>query len=102
VLARINRELGANFDLHGFQHEVRWSAGEQRIEMHLRADYRHGVRIADAGIDVEFRSGETIWTESSHKFTLEGLSIMARQAGFRQEACWVNHEWPFAECLWVV
>jgi L-histidine Nalpha-methyltransferase len=102
LLARMNRDLGANFDLHGFRHAVRWCEREQRIEMHLRARYRHTVRIPVAGIDVYFRPGETIWTESSHKFTVDGLHAMADRAGFRQEACWVNEDWPFAECLWIV
>ena len=102
LLARMNGELGANFDLRAFHHEARWCGREQRIEMHLRTRYRHTVHIPGAGIDVSFRPGETIWTESSHKFTIEGLHAMAERAGFRQEACWVNEQWPFAECLWVV
>jgi L-histidine N-alpha-methyltransferase len=102
LLARMNRELNANFDLYGFHHEVRWCDREQRIEMHLRAQYAHVVQVPAAGIDVRFRSGETIWTESSHKFTLERLRATAAEAGFRQEICWTNQEWPFAECLWSV
>jgi len=101
LLARMNRELGANFDLPSFEHEVRWCEDEQRIEMHLRARYSHTVRIPGAGIDVYFRSGETIWTESSHKFTVEGLRTLAERTGFHQQECWVNDVWPFAECLWV-
>jgi L-histidine Nalpha-methyltransferase len=102
LLARMNRELGANFDLHGFRHEVRWAEAEQRIEMHLRSEYLHTVQIPAAQIEVQFLSGETIWTESSHKFTTEGLEAMAAAAGFQPEACWVNSDWPFAECLWAV
>jgi dimethylhistidine N-methyltransferase len=102
LLVRMNRELNANFDVRGFHHEARWCEREQRVEMHLRARYRHTVRIPGAGIDVYFRPGETIWTESSHKFTVEGLHSMAQRTGFRHEACWVNEVWPFAECLWVV
>jgi L-histidine Nalpha-methyltransferase len=100
VLARMNRELGANFDLHAFDHEARWSAGEQRIEMHLRAQYQHRVQIPLADVEIRFDSGETIWTESSYKFTTGGLRAMAASAGFREEECWVNDEWAFAECLW--
>lgn len=102
LLARMNRELGANFDLRAFEHEVRWSEQEQSIEMHLRARYSHTVRIPGADIDVYFRSGETIWTESSHKFTVDRLRAIAKYSGFRPQECWVNHVWPFAECLWVV
>ena len=102
LLARINRELGADFDLRAFHPEVRWCEREQRIEMHLRSQYQHAVHIPGAGIDVHFNSGETIWTESSHKFTLDGLAALAVTTGFQQEAGWVNDEWPFAECLWAV
>jgi uncharacterized SAM-dependent methyltransferase len=101
LLARINRELGANFDLHAFDHEARWCVQNQRIEMHLRAQYQHRVQIPMADIEARFDSGETIWTESSYKFTTISLQELAAASGFREEACWVNHEWPFAECLWV-
>jgi L-histidine Nalpha-methyltransferase len=102
LLARINRELGANFDLRAFHPEVRWNEDEQRIEMHLRSQYQHVVEIPGAGIKVHFSSGEMIWTESSHKFTTAGLEGLAEASGFRNEACWVDEEWPFAECLWAV
>jgi L-histidine Nalpha-methyltransferase len=102
LLARINRELGANFDLRAFRPEVRWCEQEQRIEMHLRSQYQHAVQIPKAEVEVHFRSGETIWTESSHKFTLDGLAALAATCGFRHEVRWVDEEWPFAECLWAV
>jgi dimethylhistidine N-methyltransferase len=102
VLARMNRELSADFDLRAFDHEVRWNESQKRIEMHLRSRYRHTVGIPRAGIDTTFVSGETIWTESSHKFTVGDLQIMADVSGFRSEACWVANDWPFAECLWGV
>jgi L-histidine Nalpha-methyltransferase len=102
LLARINRELGSDFDLGGFDHEVRWCEHEQRIEMHLRARYAHTVHIPGAGIDVSFSSGETIWTESSHKYTVDRLCSLAEESGFRQQECWVDDAWPFAECLWIV
>jgi dimethylhistidine N-methyltransferase len=102
LLARINRELGADFDLRAFRPEVRWNEDEQRIEMHLRSQYRHAVKIPGARIEVHFRSGETIWTESSHKFTIAGLEALAEASGFRHETCWVDEGWPFAECLWAV
>jgi dimethylhistidine N-methyltransferase len=102
LLARMNRELGANFDLRAFRPEVHWNEDEQRIEMHLRSQYRHAVKIPGAGIEAHFRSGETIWTESSHKFTIAGLEALAEASGFRHETCWVDEDWPFAECLWAV
>jgi uncharacterized SAM-dependent methyltransferase len=50
---------------------------------------------------VAFEEGETIWTESSHKYTLADVLRMAQLSGFRCEAQWVDTEWPFAENLWI-
>jgi L-histidine Nalpha-methyltransferase len=100
VLARINRELGGNFDLRNFEHEVRWNDEHRRIEMHLRCTRRQKVEIPEADLRVEIHAGETIWTESSHKFRLEELRSIASRAGFTAHACWTDNEWPFAECLW--
>ena len=69
------------------------------VEMHLRSKRRQMVSIPAAELDVEFLEGETIWTESSHKYSTEEIFQMARDAGFRCEAQWVDQEWPFAENL---
>ena len=102
LLARLNRELGADFDLRRFRHLARWSPTERRIEMHLVSQVRQRVTIAELGLGVSFERGETIWTESSHKFTLAELPGMAAGAGFVPVAQWVDQEWPFAENLWAV
>ena len=102
LLARINRELGADFDLSNFSHEARWCASERRIEMHLCSLASQVVTIPGADCRVSFEQGETIWTESSHKFMPDELSQMAVHAGFICEAQWIDEEWPFAENLWVV
>jgi uncharacterized SAM-dependent methyltransferase len=60
------------------------------------------VRVPGAGIMVEFREGETIWTESCHKYDVDELREMAARAGYRCEAQWVDQEWPFAHSLLVV
>ena len=99
LLGRINRELDADFDLSQFAHEVRCNETERRIEMHLRARSQHTVHIPRAEMEVSFRSGETIWTESSHKYRLEEVVEMATRAGFRCEAQWVDCDWPFAQSL---
>jgi dimethylhistidine N-methyltransferase len=99
LLARVNRELGADFDLSLFQHEARWNDAERRIEMHLRASETHSVRIPLAGLTVRFREGETIWTESSHKYRTDEVCRMAERSGFRCEAQWEDQEWPFATSL---
>lgn len=101
VLARVNRELGANFDLALFEHIAPYKPPERRIEMHLRARRAHTVNIAGIGIEVHFHENETIWTESSHKFNLDELLQMAANTGFRCEAQWVDREWPFAQNLWI-
>lgn len=102
VLARLNRELGGEFDLKTFAHEARYDSAETRVEMHLRSEKAQKVRIERLDTVVEFASGETIWTESSYKFDVQQLSAMAGAAGFAVEQEWVDQEWPFAEMLWRV
>jgi dimethylhistidine N-methyltransferase len=102
LLARINRELNGNFNLRNFRHEARWNASDSRIEMHLRSLGLQIVDIPGARSRVAFDHGETIWTESSHKFETGQLSRLAEQAGFIDCARWIDREWPFAECLWMV
>lgn len=101
LLARINRELNANFELRNFRHEARWLANERRIEMHLCSTARQVVDIPGAGCRAKFNGGETIWTESSHKFETDDLHHLAGQTGFVSIARWVDAEWPFVESLWI-
>ena len=101
LLARINRELDADFNLRRFCHVIRYASAAQRIEMHLRSRIRQTVNIRKAGLVVEFARGETICTETCHKFRREQICEMARQTGFRLVAQWVDQEWPFAESLLV-
>lgn len=99
LLARINRELDADFDLGQFSHVVRINPQARSVEMHLRSGRRQRVSIPAADLQVEFLEGETIWTESSHKYSTEEIFQMARDAGFRCEAQWIDAQWPFAENL---
>jgi L-histidine Nalpha-methyltransferase len=99
LLARINRELGANFDLASFRHEARYNTEHRRVEMHLRSLRDQVVTIPRADCTVPFRKDETIWTESSHKYRLEDISPMAQRNGFRCDAQWLDEKWPFAESL---
>jgi len=71
------------------------------VEMHLLSKRRQIVSIPAAEVVVEFEEGETIWTESSHKYALAEIYETARQAGFRCEVQWVDEQWPFAENLLV-
>src|SRR6266699_514978 len=99
LLARINRELGADFDLNCFQHEARWNYAERRIEMHLRSLRRQTVRIPAASLRVMLDEDETIWTESSHKYRADEIPGMAERTGFRCDGQWIDREWPFAQNL---
>ena len=101
LLARINRELGGDFVLGQFSHQVRYDKKERRIEMHLRSERRQSVSIPASELTCTFREGETIWTEACHKFCLEEIRKMAQNTGFVSVAQWVDHEWPFAESLWI-
>jgi dimethylhistidine N-methyltransferase len=99
LLARINRELGADFDLGQFAHVARINREARSVEMHLRSKRRQTVRIPAADLRVEFLEGETIWTESSHKYSADEVFQMARDAGFCCQAQWIDEQWPFAESL---
>src|SRR5947209_16956458 len=77
LLARINRELGADFDLRCFRHEALWNFAERRIEMHLRSTRRQTVRIPAANLRIVLDEDETIWPESSHKYQADEVPAMA-------------------------
>ncbi|HMK21767.1 MAG TPA: L-histidine N(alpha)-methyltransferase [Terriglobales bacterium] len=99
LLVRINRELGGNFSLADFQHLARYNPQARSIEMHLLSKRLQTVTIPVAGVSVDFAEGETIWTESSHKYTREEVCEMARDTGFHCTAHWLDQDWPFAESL---
>lgn len=99
VLARMNRELGADFDLRRFKHEARFNHEESRIEMHLRARSKHSANVVAIDREIRFQAGETIWTEGSYKFRRQEIVEIAATAGFEARAQWVDAEWPFAETL---
>ena len=102
LLARINRELGGDFQLRNFRHLALWNAEERRMEMHLQSIRRQRVNIAAASMLISIEEGETIWTESSHKYAAQDSFQMAERAGFRQIGQWIDEEWPFAQNLWIV
>ena len=100
LLGRMNRELGADFDLRSFAHEARWNEKERSIEMHLVSRRNQSVNVTALEAQVHFESRESIWTESSHKFTLGDLDQLAELTGFTPLQVWTDSEWPFAESLW--
>jgi dimethylhistidine N-methyltransferase len=102
LLVRINRELDGAVDLDAFAHHVIWNEAESRVEMHLVSLRRQRVSVPAAHVDFMMDEGETIWTESSHKYNPDELHTMARKAGFVCMQQWVDTEWPFAESLFFV
>jgi dimethylhistidine N-methyltransferase len=94
LLARANRELGADFALDRFAHSAFYNAPEQRIEMHLASRCDQVVSVC--GHRFEIGEGETLHTENSYKFTIEGLRRLARQAGFEPGPVWTDRDRLFS------
>jgi dimethylhistidine N-methyltransferase len=88
LLARINRELGADFDLASFSHHAFFNAERHRVEMHLASRKRQSVRVAGRRFD--FRTGETIHTENSYKYTIESFGALARGSGWTPAEVWTD------------
>ncbi|TAM06439.1 MAG: L-histidine N(alpha)-methyltransferase [Paraburkholderia sp.] len=101
LLARINRELDGDFDLTAFEHVARFNRDARSVEMHLRAKTRIEARVGAANLTVALEAGETIWTESSHKYHADEIPAIAADAGFVCAHQWVEKEWGFAESLLV-
>jgi len=100
LLSRVNREFDGDLDIRRFNHEARWNPDERRMEMHLRATADQTARLRALDLKVNIAAGETIWTESSHKFEVAELIELAGRAGFSFIRSWTDEEWPFAELLY--
>ena len=94
LLARINRELGGDFDLDAFRHEARYNAAAARIEMHLVS--RRAQTVSVAGRRFGFAEGETIHSENSYKYTLESFAALAQEGGWTVAAQWRDPEGLFS------
>jgi dimethylhistidine N-methyltransferase len=94
LLARANRELGANFALDQFAHYAFYNAPRQRIEMHLVSRERQAVTVG--GRRFELDEGESLHTENSTKFTVDGLRALAQRAGFRPGPVWTDPQRLFS------
>jgi dimethylhistidine N-methyltransferase len=101
LLVRANRELDADFDIEAFEHRAKWNAAESRIEMHLVSTRSQRVRIEASRLDLTLEDGETIWTESSYKYTPESIAALGREAGLRREAQWLDREAHFSTTLFL-
>ena len=94
ILARLNREAGADFDLSAFSHTAVWNDAESRIEMHLVSARAQAVRVG--GHRITFRAGETIHTENSYKWTVDDFVGLAGQAGWSSMQVWKDPEALFS------
>ena len=94
LLARMNRELDADFDLRRFSHRARWNDAASRIEMHLVSEREQVVHLD--GVEIHFERGEHICTEHSHKYTLEGFAELARRAGLAVRRVWTDRAQRFS------
>ena len=99
VLRRINRDLGADFELADFRHRAVFNDAESRVEMHLETSRELSVRIDDRRFD--FARGETIWTESSYKYDEERLATLVGAAGFQIARLWTDSRDYFWVCVLV-
>jgi len=94
LLARINRELGGDFDLEGFRHEARWNEQTSAIEMHLVSQKNQIVRVD--GHEIRFRQRETIHTEDSRKYEIAEFEALSQKAGWRLAHAWTDPRGMFA------
>lgn len=88
LLARANRELGADFDLSAWEHAAFYNPPEQRIEMHLMS--RRAQVVTIGGERFAFEEGESVHTEDSYKYTVPGFQALARRAGWQPRAVWTD------------
>ena len=100
VLVRINRELGATFNLSSFVHRAIWNEQASAVEMHLESLEDQRVRIKNLGATLTFARGETIHTESSVKYDDAHLADIAQQAGFARERDFYDANKWFGVHLW--
>lgn len=94
VLARINRELGGNLDLAGFEHSAIYNRKRHRIEMHLISRRPQTIRVLDH--TATFKTGETIHTESSYKYSIERFTALALTSGWSPRASWTDPDGMFS------
>jgi len=99
VLARINRELGGQFELDAFTHVAFWNRRMSRIEMHLESRVAQTVWLQDLGRAFHFARGERIHTENSYKFSSATIAAMLRRSGWHREKTWTDPQGWFSEVL---
>lgn len=99
ILARVNRELAADFELDEFKHVALWNARKSRIEMHLESRVDQRVWISDLYREFQFSFGERIHTENSYKFTRTSMARLLRNSGLGLEQVWCDENRWFSVVL---
>lgn len=99
LLVRINRELGADFDLSAFAHRARWNSEASRVEMHLVSTRAQHVSIPAAHLELTMEEDDTIWTESSYKYRPDAIVAMLERNGLRCRSQWIEPQAQFALTL---
>ena len=99
VLAVVNRELDADFDVDAYEHVAKWNADEERIEMWLRANTAQRVEVTALGLTVDFADGEEMLTEVSCKFRPDGVAAELADAGLRCTHWWTDSAGDFGLSL---
>ena len=96
ILLRLNRELGAGFDINLFRHIACWNSFCSRMEMHLQSQCSQTVSLGLLGSEVKFEAGERIHTENSYKYTMAMINKMLKSAGFVLDQAWFDDRKWFA------
>jgi dimethylhistidine N-methyltransferase len=96
LLARINRELGGEFDVKKFQHRAIYNEAEGRMEIYIVSRVKQKVRIRSLDLEIDFQEGETIHTENSYKYDLKQLASLAGESGFTLTRSWFDRERRFS------
>jgi L-histidine N-alpha-methyltransferase len=99
VLARINRELGGNFDLRAFQHHAFYNEAAGRVEIYIESTREQIVAIDELDLEVQFGEGEQIHTENSYKYDLNDIARLASETGFVQGRTWLDSQERFSSNL---
>ena len=92
ILRRLNRELGADFDVDAFEHIAHWDTANEAIEMRLRSRHMQTVTLRDPGLTIHFSAGEDLRTEVSAKFRPERLARELRAAGLELSEFWTDRD----------
>ena len=99
MLARINRELGGDFDLRAFQHHAFYNEAVGRVEIYIESTREQTVAISQLDMEVQFGDGEQIHTENSYKYDLNDIARLASETGSRTRRTWLDRQKQFSSNL---